>query len=602
MARILVCGTKDEGSNPSTLHFFYIYFNKFMNIFIDFIRFNYIYSFSFKNFSSKSNSLKKPKPLSLYLASDGRNSEISIRSIIKHEFKLSEFQRSGVSSFSIIPSRKDDEFGRPYFKPIVFKYNFYWVNYTRKHIFFINMFLSNFSCNPNLTFLPSISSGLFSIINFNFFFKRNFFKKRRFYKFKRKKFKRFLRFPYFNFRSNGIFFSYLPISNRFSFKKSIYSYKSYLKCLKSNFIRQRTCTTHTNFAKSHIFTSKQLSKFFLSNKYFNVNYPKRFFEISKFLSTTFFFGRLNGRYFKNKFYRFSDSHFKIKRWYFKRNSVFRKFYKFKNNINAIFSKLKLINNINIFSSVQSGFFSVKKNFFSFVKNFFFKFFYSKIIKVSKFYPQRQSFSIFCKNVINNFSKFFIKFKFKKFKRFFLFFRYFTRFFKFRSIKFSKFFLSIFFFQLFYKFHLKRSNNFSILNVFKIFFNKLLILNNFFFTGNIFNNSFKSTFIFSYFFSLFFKKNFFIDPKCTNFNTKFFYNSKINFFGTKSNFFLFSDFYNSFYNDYSIFSISRYNDITNIYKSIFNPDFYSYRVSSPRKGGRRFFISTKKVDGTTFFNI
>lgn len=584
-----------------------------MNIFVDFIRINYVYSFSFKNFSSNSNSLRKPKPLSLYLASGGRSQDISMRSSIKHEFKLPESQKSSVSNFSIIPSRKDDEFGRPYFKPIVFKYNFYWNNYSRKNIFFIRNFSSTFSYDPALVFFSDVSSGVSSTLNFNFFLKRNFFKKRfKFFRFKKKrKFKTFFRFPYFNFRSNGLFFSYFPISNRFSRKIALFNYKNYLKNFKFNLFDRYNKTNriniNTTFNKIYSFKLSDLSKFFLVNKYFKIGYRKRNFELFTSLSSTFSSARLSNKFFKFKFSRFFKSRFKIKRYFFKRKSIFKFFFKFISNINFFKRKLSVLTTFfpSFFKLTSSETFGCNYenksfNFANFSKKIYGLFFFYKLLRVlsskSKFY----SYIVNYKSIFFMFFKFFFRLrKFKKLKNFFRYFKLYIKFFKVKTVKTSKFFLSAFFFQIFSKFYSKRYNNFSILNIFKSFFGNLLIFNNFFLNNRL-NKSHKITFIFSYFYFLFFRGRFSFNKKFEDFSTKFFCP---NFFPTINyKFHNFSDFYNSVYSDYNIFSFSRYNDISTFYKSIFNSNFYSYRVSSPRKTGRRSFVSTRKVDTTTFFNI
>lgn len=112
-----------------------------MSTILDTFRFNYIFSFSFRPSAfykkiKKKKLLKSVKANTFYLASNTKNEEISIRSAIKHEFKLSEVQRSQVSNYVVIPVRRDEEFGKPYFKPLVFKYNYYWDHYNRNSSFF----------------------------------------------------------------------------------------------------------------------------------------------------------------------------------------------------------------------------------------------------------------------------------------------------------------------------------------------------------------------------------------------------------------------------------------------------------------------------------
>ncbi len=580
-----------------------------MNISADFIRNNYIYSFSFKSFSSKNNSLRKPKPLSLYLASGGRNHDISIRSSIKHEFKLPESQKTNVSSLSIIPSRKDDEFGRPYFKPIVFKYNFYWKNYARRNIFFMRNFSSNFFCDSTLIFSTDASSGVSSIFNFNFFLKKNFFKKRfKFFRFKKKrKFKAFIHFPYFNFRSSGLFFSYLPISMRFCNKKILFNYKIYMKFFKFTFFKKFSKINYGSnfnvpFEKLYVFKNNVLSKFFLTNKYFKVSYKKRYFELCNSISSTFFSGKLFKRFFKNKFSRFYKSHFKVKRYLFKRKSTFKAFFKYISNISTFQKKIKIFNSKLSYFVDQNHKFKFDAldhtfNLNNFSKKVYEIFFFFKLFKISAFMKNTKNF--YFTSIFSKIFKTFFKFtKFKKLKHFFNYFKFYIKVFKTRPIKISKFFLSSFFFQFFSKFYSRRYNNFSILNIFRVFFSNLLTFNNFFYV-NKFNSSHKSTFLFSYFYFLFFRGRFFPNKNFLCFSTKFFSNNSIY---KNYKFFNFSDFYNSLYSDYNIFSFSRYNDISVFYKSIFNSNFYSYRVSSPRKSGKRHFISTRKVDSTTFFNI
>jgi hypothetical protein len=543
-----------------------IFFIFFMNTFLNFIRYNYIYSFSFKNFGSKnSSSIRNMKGLSLYLAAGTKNSDISVRSSIKHEFKLSESQKLNVSNFAIIPSRKDDEFGRPYFKPLIFKYNYYWDNYAKKSTFFNDIvntyFFSNFDIFPN------VSSDVCSFLDFKFFRKHSYKRKirRRNFKFKKKFKKRNVFMPFFNFRANGFFFVYKPVSFSFFFNRNLFDFAKFNKNLFSFLLKQKTKGFFIN----------KFRFFFYSENRFSKLYKKKIFESSKIFSYTFFKRKMIGRRFKKYFKsflkvvtddRYTKPYLRKVRFKYSKALSFKFFYnRFTNfrNLSFFYKIKKKISSslfFNIFKKNYSNSFSVFFNFFSL------------IFKTKKF---KNNYFFFLKN---------------KFKFVFKFLRRYFKLFKIRKVRFSYFVYSIYFFNFFYKTYVNRIN-FSDINIFKIYFSNLITLNKFFIHfSNV--NSYRNTFFFSMIFSVFFRsKNIKINFNKFTFDTKLI---KVNFKNEHYNYFYFSDFYKSFFNTYNILSSNRYNDIIKLYKNIFNPNFYAYRVSSSRKIGKRSIFSVRKI--------
>jgi hypothetical protein len=187
-----------------------------------------------------------------------------------------------------------------------------------------------------------------------------------------------------------------------------------------------------------------------------------------------------------------------------------------------------------------------------------------------------------------------------FKRFFKFvYKFICRYFQFyriRKVRFSYFLYSIYFFNNFRKTYSKRIN-FSNINIFRIYFFNLSALNKIFLNFSNFS-SYRGTFFFSIIFSVFFRnKN--IKLEISKFNsTKFIETDGISFKKESSmsgyRYIYFCDSYKSFFNTYNIFSSNRYNDVIKLYKNIFNPSFYSYKVSSSRKVGKRSIFSVRKV--------
>jgi hypothetical protein len=577
---------------------------------LDIIRFNYIYSFSFKNFGiDGSSSLSNFKPITFFLGSNTRNTEISVRSSIKHEFKLSDFQRSEVSKYIVIPSRKDDEFGKPYFKPFIFKYNFYWDFYDRKSFFFSNNHINLFTFSNIFDFdvPPNISADTCSFISFRSFPKRFFlsnFSCR--YRFKKKYQDSLSRsLLYFKFRSNGMFFSYKPFQSIFFFNKSFYTYKFYNNFFFKIFMKSKVNTKVINNFSIN---------FFLVEKRFSVLFKKRVFEYYKTFPTTYFYNKISTFYF-SKFTKFFKSGLYLNKQrkidFFLKNIVFVFKKKFSNFIKFenFFRRYKTAKNIFFFNKIKKKDIYTSKN-----NNNFFNIKYNSI-------PNHITFIIyffrtFFLNRLNyNIKKFNIKFlniiikKFKNVKKFLI---NFFSFFKFKHVKISKLFFSIYFFNLFFKIF-RNKITFKDINIFKCYFSYLVILNKISIFNFIKNDNFYSTFINSILLSFFFKikniksthlfyRDFSFSESTKFFNFTNFINNNIFLTKNKINFkfIYFNDFYNVFFNNYNNFSSNRYNDSFKFHKDIFTKDFYSYRVSSSRKTNKlrsTFFI---KKTGLPFF--
>lgn len=408
----------------------------------------------------------------------------------------------------------------------------------------------------------------------------NFVKKQynKFFKFKKKFKKKSFFPPFFNFRANGLLFVYKPISFNFFFNKISFDSCTFNNKLFNLFFIKKFKKKRFNKLKSFFFSEKRYSKM----------YKKKSFENRKIFFYTFFKKKFFGCKFKKLFKKL----FKTRTNDRFTKPILRKIkYKYSKivSFNLFYDKFTKIRNFFFYYQFKKKIKSIKKIFFPYFQNRFFKtnyfdffsFFITFFFIINKFKNNKNYYFMIFKR--------FFKFVYKFICRYFQFYRI-------RKVRFSYFLYSIYFFNNFRKTYSKRIN-FSNINIFRIYFFNLSALNKIFLNFSNFS-SYRGTFFFSIIFSVFFRnKN--IKLEISKFNsTKFIETDGISFKKESSmsgyRYIYFCDSYKSFFNTYNIFSSNRYNDVIKLYKNIFNPSFYSYKVSSSRKVGKRSIFSVRKV--------